>query len=71
MLKFKCTWLSGYGHNDGRSEIYTLDEMKDHNLDAYMGDEWESDFTMLNVGEELLVNGPCGIEEVKYERLSI
>ena len=45
--------------------------MKDFGLDAYMGDDWERDFLMLNVGEELLVGGPSGYEEVKYERLSI
>jgi len=70
MLKFKCTWLSGYGQNDGKSQIVSFEELKDWNLDAYMGDEWERDFTMLNIGEELLVGGPCGLEEVKYERIA-
>ena len=69
MPKFKCTYLYGYGDADDTSQIFTLDEMKEHNLDAYMGDDWERDFTMLNVGEELLVGGPCGMEEVKYERI--
>jgi len=70
MPNYKVTWLSGYGDNDGKSEIHSLQEISDWGLDAYMGDEWKRDFTMLNVGEELLVSGPCGIEEVKYERIS-
>ena len=71
MPNFKVTWLSGYGDADGTSQVVSFDEMKDFGLDAYMGDDWERDFLMLNVGEELLVGGPCGLEEVKYERLSI
>ena len=70
MLKFKCTWLSGYGELDGSSMNFSFSEIKDFNLDAYLGDDWERDFKMLNVGEELLVGGPCGIEEVKYERVA-
>lgn len=70
MLKFKCTWLSGYGDADGTSKNFSFSEIKDFNLDAYMGDDWERDFKMLNIGEELLVGGPCGIEEVKYERVA-
>jgi hypothetical protein len=69
-FKFKCTYLYGYGDADDTSHIFTLEEMKDHNLDAYMGDDWSRDFEMLQVGEELLVGGPCGSEEVKYERIS-
>ena len=70
MLKFKCTWLSGYGGLDGSSMNFSFNEIKDFNLDAYLGDEWERDFKMLNVGEELLVSGPDGLEEVKYERIA-
>jgi len=50
--------------------IHSLKEIQDWNLDAYMGDDWLRDFEMLQVGEELLVGGPCGLEEVKYERIS-
>jgi hypothetical protein len=71
MPNFKVTWLSGYGDADGTSQVVSFEEMKDFGLDAYMGDDWERDFLMLNVGEELLVGGPSGYEEVKYERLSI
>ena len=71
MPNFKVTWLSGYGDADGTSKVFSFEEIKEHNLDAYMGDDWERDFLMLNVGEELLVGGPDGYEEVKYERLSI
>ena len=71
MPNFKVTWLSGYGDADGTSQVVSFEEMKDFGLDAYMGDDWEGDFLMLNVGEELLVGGPSGYEEVKYERLSI
>lgn len=67
---FKVTWLSGYGDNDGKSAFHSLKEIQDWNLDAYMGDDWFRDFDMLQVGEELLVGGPCGLEEVKYERIS-
>lgn len=70
MLKFKCTWLSGYGDADGKSEVFTLEELKDHNLEAYLGDYWINDFNMLNIGEEFLVGGPSGYEEVKYERIA-
>jgi len=68
--QFKVTWLSGYGDNDGQTAIHSLKELETWNLDAYMGDEWEKEFAMLNIGEELLVGGPCGVEEVKYERIS-
>ena len=71
MPNYKVTWLSGYGDADGTSKVVSFEEMKDFGLDAYMGDDWERDFLMLNVGEELLVGGPSGYEEVKYERLSI
>jgi|TARA_Y100000289_G_C3910651_1_gene144459 hypothetical protein len=67
---FKVTWLSGYGDNNGKSAFHSLKEIQDWNLDAYLGDDWFRDFEMLNVGEELLVGGPCGLEEVKYERIS-
>ena len=68
--QFKVTWFCGYGDNDVQTAIHSLKELKTWNLDAYMGDEWKRDFEMLNVGEELLVGGPCGLEEVKYERIS-
>ena len=68
--KFLVTWLSGYGDADGQSEVHSLKEISTWGLDAYMGDHWEKDFTMLQVGQELLVGGPCGLEEVKYERIS-
>tara|TARA_Y100001937_G_C7082752_1_gene313839 strand:- start:720 stop:965 length:246 start_codon:yes stop_codon:yes gene_type:complete len=67
--KFLVTWLSGYGDNDGKQEIHTLEEISTWGLDAYMGDYWRNDFAMLQVGEELLVGGPCGTSEVKYERM--
>ena len=47
MPNFKVTWLSGYGDADGTSKVFSFEEIKEHNLDAYMGDDWERDFLML------------------------
>tara|TARA_R110000850_G_scaffold130918_1_gene251484 strand:- start:710 stop:931 length:222 start_codon:yes stop_codon:yes gene_type:complete len=67
---FKGTIISGYGNNDGKTENYTLKELKDHNLDAYLGDDWLEDFKSLSINQEILVSGPSGVEQVKYKRLT-
>tara|TARA_R110002050_G_scaffold50893_1_gene117520 strand:- start:123 stop:344 length:222 start_codon:yes stop_codon:yes gene_type:complete len=67
---FKGTIISGYGNNDGNTENYTLKELKDHNLDAYLGDDWLEDFKSLSINQEILVSGPSGVEQVKYKRLT-
>ena len=67
---FQGTIICGYGDNDGKTENYTLKELKNHNLDAYLGDDWLEDFKSLDINQEILVSGPCGLEQVKYRRLS-
>jgi hypothetical protein len=71
MMKFKVTWKRGYGDSDGKSEIVNFDELLDWNLDAYLGDEWIDEFKEMTVGGDIkYVYGPCGEEEVHYERIA-
>lgn len=67
--QYKVTWINGYGDNDGKSEVVDFNELRDWNLDAYLGDDWDRELLDMNVGELKKVYGPCGVEEVHYERV--
>jgi len=69
MKKFKVTWVQGYACSSNHSEEHDLEEIFSWNLSPYLGDDYKKFFENIKVGETKTVYGPCGIEEVTYERI--